>query len=108
MTVSKRKRIDFVPKGMKPSDFKIGTEFLTGSGRWRCTDVGKRTIAAIKLDHDDDPSWYNGPPYAVAEHVFDEYDLEGISPAPKRRTYDDSGRKQIVTVAVKKPMPRRP
>ena len=108
MAVSKKKRIDFVPKGMKHSDFKIGTEFVTETGRWRCTDVGKRTIAAIKLNHDDDPRWYNGPPYGVLEQVFDEYDLEGISPAPKRRKYDDSGRKQIVTVAVKKPMPRKP
>ena len=24
---------------------------------------------------DDDASWLNGPPYAVAELVFDEYDL---------------------------------
>ncbi len=70
MPVSKTKRIDFVPKGMKHSDFKIGREFLTETGRWRCTDVGKRTIAAIKLDHDDDPSWYNGPPYAVAGACF--------------------------------------
>ena len=37
---------------MKHSKFKIGTEFLTGSGRWRCTDVGTRTIVAIKLDLD--------------------------------------------------------
>ena len=80
MAVSKKRRIDFVPKGMKHSDFKIGSEFLTETGRWRCTDVGKRTIAAIKLDHDDDPRWYNGPPYALAEHVFDEYAIEGLSP----------------------------
>ena len=98
MAVSKTKRIDFVPKGMKHSDFKIGREFLTETGRWRCTDVGKRTITAIKLDHDDDPSWYNGPPYALVEHVFDEYSIEGLSPAPKRRTYDDSGRSDVVTV----------
>jgi len=98
MVVSKKKRDDFVPKGMKHSDFKIGREFLTETGRWRCTDVGTRTIAAIKLDHDHDPSWYNGPPYAVLESVFDEYDIEGLSPAPKRRTYDDSGRSTIVTI----------
>jgi hypothetical protein len=98
MAVSKKKQKDFVPKGMKHSDFKIGREFVTETGRWRCTDVGKRTIAAIKLDHDDDPAWYNGPPYALAEHVFDEYDLEGISPVPKRRTYDDSGRALTVIV----------
>jgi hypothetical protein len=91
MAVSSKLR-DFVPKGMKHSDFEIGTEFLTETGRWRCTDVGKRTIAAIKLNHDDDPTWYNGPPYAVLEQVFDEYDIEGLSPAPKRRTYDDSAK----------------
>jgi hypothetical protein len=92
---------DFVPEGMKLSDFRIGSEFLTETGRWRCTDVGKRTIVAIKLDHDDDPAWYNGPPYAVVEHVFDEFSIEGLSPAPKRRTYDDSGRANIVTVRTK-------
>jgi|SRR5438477_12288555 len=107
MAVSKFKSIDFVPEGMKHSDFKIGTEFLTETGRWRCTDVGKRTIAAIKLDKDHDQRWYNGPPYAVLESVFDEYDLEGLSPAPKRRSSDDSGRKQIVTVAVKRPIVRK-
>jgi len=47
-------------------------------------------------------------PYAVVEHVFDEYDLEGLSPAPKRRTYDQSGRKQIVTVGAKRRSGRRP
>jgi hypothetical protein len=45
---------------MKHSDFKIGNEFLTATGRWRCTDVGVRTIVAIKLDLDHDPRWYNG------------------------------------------------
>jgi hypothetical protein len=76
---------------MKHSDFRIGCEFLSGSGRWRCTDVGKRTIAAIRLEHDDDPGLYNGPPYLVAESIFDEYDIEGCEPAPKRGTYDASG-----------------
>jgi hypothetical protein len=80
---------------MKHSVFQIGCEFLTGSGRWRCTDIGTRTIVAIRLDHDDDPRWYNGPPYAVAESVFDEYDVEGCKPAPKRRKFDDSGRANI-------------
>jgi len=80
---------------MKHSDFRIGTEFLTGSGRWRCTDVGKRTIAAIRLNHDDDPRWYNGPPYAVVEDVFDEEGIKDCEFAPKRRSYDDSGRTEI-------------
>ena len=72
---------------MKHSEFRIGCEFMTEAGRWRCTDVGKRTIAVIRLDHDDDPSWYNGPPYAVVEHVFDEYDIEGCEPPPRRRKF---------------------
>src|SRR3954453_17475616 len=102
MAGSKKKGTEFVPKGTKHSDFKIGCEFFTETGRWRCTDVGKGTSAAIKLDHDDDPAWYNGPPYAVAEHVFDEDALEGLSPAPKRRAYDDSGRKGIGSVSAKR------
>jgi len=81
---------------MKHSEFYIGQEFFTGSGKWRCTDVGTRVIVAISLEphavtqswKDDsgwhkrhqmsnDPSWFNGPPYAVGEHVFDEYGIEG-------------------------------
>jgi hypothetical protein len=83
---------------MKHSKFKIGTEFLTSSGRWRCTDVGTRTIIAIKLDLDHDPSWYNGPPYAVPESVFDEYGLEDCDPAPRKRAFDDSGKAHLVIV----------
>ncbi|MDR6495637.1 hypothetical protein J2797_005561 [Paraburkholderia terricola] len=60
---------------MKHSDFHIGLEFLGSAGfRWRCTDVGTRTILAIQLDQDD-PSWYRGPPYIAKEVVFDEPDL---------------------------------
>ena len=83
---------------MKHSDFRIGREFMTATGRWRCTDVGTRTIAAIRLDLDHDRKWYNGPPYAVVEYVFDEDGIEGCDPAPRRRNYDDSGRKRIVRV----------
>jgi hypothetical protein len=83
---------------MKHSDFKIGFEFLTETGRWRCTDVGSRTVAAIRLDLDHDPAWYDGPPYAVLEHVFDEDGIEGCEPAPKDRIFDDSGRAGLVTV----------
>lgn len=63
---------------MRKEDFKIGVEFFTATGKWRCTDVGTRVVVAIKLDKED-KSWYNGPPYAVAESVFDEYDMEGCS-----------------------------
>ena len=37
---------------MKHSDFKMGTEFYTPTGKWRVTDIGTRTIIAIKLDKD--------------------------------------------------------
>jgi len=84
---------------MKKEDFSIGHEFYTASGKWRCTDIGTRVITAIQVDqvtaskHDgqgeptteivtDDESWFNGPPYAVAEHVFDEYGFGGCSPDP--------------------------
>jgi len=74
---------DFVPTGMTHADFSIGCEFTTGAGKWRCTDVGTRVIVALRIDdHSDDPSWYNGPPYAVAECVFDEYDQQGSPPLP--------------------------
>ena len=74
---------------MKHDEFSIGVEFTTETGRWRCTDIGTRTITAIKIsdvdittckngvtvsrtDSSPDSSWFNGPPYAVAEHTFDE------------------------------------
>jgi hypothetical protein len=35
---------------MRHSDFQIGCEFMTLAGRWRCTDIGTRTIVAIRID----------------------------------------------------------
>ncbi|WGZ95935.1 MAG: hypothetical protein QJT81_08130 [Candidatus Thiothrix putei] len=87
---------------MKHSDFEIGTEFFTASGKWRCTDVGTRVIVAISLEPretvrlwtdaagervqetfiSDDPRDLIGSPYSVAELVFDEYDLDGCSTDP--------------------------
>ena len=61
---------------MRHDSFQIGTQFHCSDRNWRCTDVGTRVIVAFALDHEDDTSWYKGPPYAVAEVVFDEYDLE--------------------------------
>lgn len=61
---------------MKRADFHIGLEFVASAGfRWRCTDVGTRTILAIRLDRDN-PDWYQGPPYIAKEVVFDEKDIE--------------------------------
>ncbi len=60
---------------MRHNDFCIVLHFYTPASRWRCTDVGTRVIVAIRLDAPDE-SWYHGPPYAVAESVFDENDLD--------------------------------
>ncbi len=82
---------------MKHADFKIGDEFWCGGRQWRCTDIGNRTIIAIRLDQVEVGSsrpelrrtlaraeaeaegWFKGPPYAVGESVFDEYDQEGCT-----------------------------
>lgn len=62
---------------MIKSDFYIGLEFWTYYKRFRCTDVGTRVIVAIELDNREDQSWFDGPPYAVEEIVFDENDFAG-------------------------------
>ena len=81
---------------MELSDFVIGETFWTAAGAFRCTDIGTRVVVAVKLGPraisraesvdgtvritkriDDDPSWLNGPPYAVEEVVFDENELLG-------------------------------
>jgi len=61
---------------LKYQDYKIGEEFYTNAGEWRCTDIGTRVVIAISLDQKDKRN-YNGPPYSVQEAVFDEYDFEG-------------------------------
>jgi hypothetical protein len=71
---------DLEINGMKHGDFQIGMEFLTAAGRWRVTDIGTRTVIALKLDQTD-PRNYNGPPYSIVEKVFDEYDLDACEPA---------------------------
>ena len=63
---------------MDLSQFKIGETFWMSGSQWRCTDIGTRTVCAIKLD-DRDPEWFRGPPYAVVEHCLDENDLEACS-----------------------------
>ena len=60
------------------TEFYIGIEFKCGGDIYRCTDIGSRVIVAINLSsHPNDDSWFNGPPYAVAEFVFDEDDIKG-------------------------------
>ena len=63
---------------MKKEQFHIQGTFYCAGKQWLCTDIGTRVITAICLsNHKDDPSWFNGPPYACAESVFDENDQEG-------------------------------
>jgi hypothetical protein len=82
---------------VKHGDFTIGGTFRCGDGERRCTNIGTRTIVAIRIDsvrvggkearaapHLDRAAaeaegWFNGPPYAVAEYVFDECDIESCS-----------------------------
>lgn len=84
---------------MEHGEFRIGVEFWCGGRRWRCTDVGSRVIVAIRVDGVDTvqrsdgvtvrkplsgpeaeaAGWFDGPPYAVAEFVFDEDSLEVCS-----------------------------
>jgi len=68
---------------MTHSEFKISEKFTCGDHIWMTTDVGSRVIVAIqidevnKLNYEDAKSegWFVGPPYAVNETVFDEYDI---------------------------------
>lgn len=84
---------------MEREEFKIGQDFWCGNKRWRYTDIGSRVIVAICLEpHEtvtslpdeqhgslhrevrsisNDPTWFDGPPYAVVETVFDGHDMEG-------------------------------
>jgi len=65
---------------MTHSEFVIGGLFVCNDRVWQCTDIGTRTVIAIGMDPDKTPDWYRGPPYAVAEMVFDENDLPACRP----------------------------
>lgn len=82
---------------MQHNEFATGATFWCGGKLWCRTDVGTRVIIAIRLDRVEVGSatpelrrtlgqagaeaegWFNGPPYAVAESVFDEDDIKGCS-----------------------------
>jgi hypothetical protein len=97
---------------MKHEEFRIGLEFWCGGRRWRCTDVGSRVVVAICLDpHEvvtvrrtgaapermttrvmtDEASWFEGPPYALAEQVFDEHAMKGCTLSPDAEEEQDVG-----------------
>ena len=89
---------------MELGDFAIGRAFSnSGHSLWLCADIGTRVVVAIRLDRAEtvsvtvrggkpgpetravvdprvDIGWLSGPPYAVAELVFDEYDLPACTP----------------------------
>lgn len=86
---------------MRHSEFTIGGVFYCSGRQWRCTDIGSRVVVAIRIDKVDvvissgseadslhkslnareaeQEGWFKGPPYAVVETVFDEYDHLGCS-----------------------------
>jgi len=85
---------------MQHDEFTIGEAFWCSGRQWRCTDIGARTVIAIRIDsvnvESNQPElrrtlgraeaeaegWFNGPPYAVAETVFDEDFLPACSFEP--------------------------
>jgi hypothetical protein len=84
---------------MTLDEFHIGSPFWCSGRQWRCTDIGSRVVVAIRIDQTiittiqrgvnsrraigqeeaERTGWFNGPPYAVAEIVFDEDDLEACT-----------------------------
>jgi hypothetical protein len=87
---------------MRREDFYIGIEFYCNLNKYRCTDIGTRTIIAIRIDsvlvkcvnsankqkefihlnqqEAEKNGWFIGPPYGIQEIVFtDEDDLPDCS-----------------------------
>jgi hypothetical protein len=82
---------------MHHNEFQIGGTFWCNGRLCRCTDIGTRVVVAIRIDRVDAggstpdmrrspgraeaeaDGWFNGPPYAVLETVFDEDDIAGCS-----------------------------
>ena len=75
---------------MELQEFEIGQYFYCGGSKWLCTDKGIRVVVAIKVSgtlevtnlssatgektqHEELVNdWLSGPPFAVAEFVFDK------------------------------------
>lgn len=64
---------------------EIGGTFYCSGKEYRVTDKGTRVIVAVLVDDKvrEDPSWLSGPPYALAEQVFDENDFPAMSLEPE-------------------------
>ena len=77
---------------MNHKDFRIGNYFYMDRNKYLCTDIGKRTICAVRADYANITTSKNGktktkrckltrktiggPPYWLAELVINEYDME--------------------------------
>jgi hypothetical protein len=88
---------------LKHGEFEMGKTFRCGDGLWRVTDIGTRVIVAIRIDETlaiqldpqwravvfgqreaEEGGWLSGPPYPVAEDVFDEEDQKGCTPGEEK------------------------
>ncbi len=93
---------------MKLKQIRINQHFWMSGKKYLCTDVGTRTIAAIRWDLNEKIPMiegrykgkklitkkvmrkrkledFNGPPYHVVEIVIDEYALESCTISPPRK-----------------------
>lgn len=85
---------------IKTSRLELSFGAVVSAGAARM--IGTRVIVAISLEpHEvvaidfhaggreerryetNDPSWHNGPPYPIVEHVFDEDGIEDCSMVPE-------------------------
>ncbi|MTH94620.1 hypothetical protein E1297_01010 [Roseibium sp. RKSG952] len=66
------------------SMISIGERFFMNEREYMCTDKGSRVLIGVHIDNKvrDDPSWLNGPPYALDEVTFNEYDFPAITLKP--------------------------
>jgi hypothetical protein len=66
---------------MKKDEFTIGLRFFMGAREYQCTDVGTRVAVAVEITEWArlDPTWLNGPTYAIPEIVIDEDDFPACS-----------------------------
>ena len=71
---------EWVGSGMRHGDFHVGLQFRHGDSRWRVTDVGSRTVIAVRAD-EAGVAVNDGPPYTVPD-VFDEGKFGGCTPEP--------------------------
>lgn len=66
------------------STVSIGDHFFLNEREYMITDKGTRVLVAVEIDKKarKDPSWLQGPTYALAEQVFDEDDQAAITLKP--------------------------